>query len=382
MFFFSLLRTETEKLVYFAFQFDDDVKDKKLNYNFNEEDNKNEIINNFTEETFNENKNKIRFIKDQDYKIQKYLKLSKFNENYFYKKYLDKIKSFFQIILQSNTIQSLINFIYPESNNILNVYSDRIVDEIFENIYFLPYEMENLSLIDSCSIFTSGLILVPKDYEETNLFEFPEVKILNFGKITIILTHEIIGHIIKIYLKKLKLIKEDNNNNLYNKFKIKYEKIEESLKIVEEFKKNIDKFTDNEEGGNQIEIFLYGEIKNTVSINECLYLLDLNNYNKHFNDFKNDFITISQKYETDKYEYKVNNYNDLLTKDLYNSLLSKFDDKNNKRFNVKHQYKRGNYKTLTIEFGRCGTNKMKKKWGRLIKLSEFKFNLEDFEEDK
>ena len=387
LFFFSLLRAEFEKFIYFSGQFDDDEKEKKLNYNFNEDDNKSEIIDNFTEETFNEHKNIIRGIKDYDYKVQKYLRLSKFNKTHFNKKYLDIIKKFFKEILKSTTIKSLIEFIYhSEYINCLNLYSERIIDEIFEQIYFLPYELEYISAMsdaDSCSIFTSGLILVPKEYNAKNLFEKPEVKILNFGKITIILTHEIIGHIIKIYLKKLNLANEDNSpsNNLYNKLKIKYEKNEESLKIVNEFKKNIDKFEDNEEGGNQIEIFLYGEIKNTVSINECLYLLDLNNYKKHFNDFKKDFVIISQKYEADKYEYKVNDCNNLLTKDLYNSLLSNFDNKINKGFNVKHKFKKGNFNSLTIEFGRCGTNKMKKKWGRIIKLSEIKFNLEDYEED-
>jgi hypothetical protein len=252
----------------------------------------------------------------------------------------------------------------------------------------LPYELEYISAMsdaDSCSIFTSGLILVPKGYTTKNLFENPEVKILNFGKITIILTHEIIGHIIKIYLKKLKLTNEDNspsNNNLYNKLKTKYGKNKKLFEIVQEFKKNIDKFDDDEEGGNQIEIFLYGEIKNTVSINECLYLLDLNNYKKHFNDFKNDFVAISKKNESDKYKYKVNDFNGLLTKDLYYSLLSNFDDTTVKSFNIKHKFKKGNFNSLTIEFGRCGTNQMKKKRGRVIKLSEIKFNLEDYEEDK
>ncbi len=389
LFFFSLLRAEFEKLIDFSRQFDEDEKEKKLNYNFNEDDNKSEIINNFTEETFNENKDKIRGIKDYDYKVQKYLRLSKFNKTHFNKKYLDIIKNFFKEILKSTTIKSLIEFIYySEYINCLNLYSERIIDEIFEQIYFLPYELEYISAMsdaDSCSIFTSGLILVPKGYTTKNLFENPEVKILNFGKITIILTHEIIGHIIKIYLKKLKLTNEDNspsNNNLYNKLKTKYGKNKKLFEIVQEFKKNIDKFDDDEEGGNQIEIFLYGEIKNTVSINECLYLLDLNNYKKHFNDFKNDFVAISKKNESDKYKYKVNDFNGLLTKDLYYSLLSNFDDIIVKSFNIKHKFKKGNFNSLTIEFGRCGTNQMKKKRGRVIKLSEFKFNLEDYEEDK
>jgi hypothetical protein len=393
LFFFTLLRADPEKLVDFSDQFDDDEKENKniINYNLSERDNK-KIIENFTKNTFNDNKKKIGIIQDYDYKIQKYLRLSKFNETHFYKKYLDDIKIFFKNILKSKVIQSLIEFIYhSEYKNILNVYSDKIINEIFDELYFLPYELDKISAMsdaDSCSIFTSGLILIPKDYEQKNLFEFPEVKILNFGKITIILTHEIIGHIIKIYLKKLNLIKEDNsppNNNLYNSLKDRYKKNEESFNIVQEFKKNIDNFEDDEEGGNQIEIFLYGDIKSTISINESLYLLDLNNYNKYFNDFKNDFVKISKLKENDQTEYEVKDCNDLLTKDLYKSLLLKFNDKKSKKnFNVKHKFKKGNFNSLTIEFGRCGTNKIKKKRGRLIKLPEFElFELtnEDNEEN-
>ena len=390
LFFFTLLRADPEKLVDFSDRFDDDEKENKniINYNLSEKDNKKKIIENFTKNTFNDNKKKIGIIQDYDYKIQKYLRLSKFNETHFYKKYLDDFKIFFKNILKSKVIQSLIEFIYhSEYKNILNVYSDKIINEIFDELYFLPYELDNISAMsdaDSCSIFTSGLILIPKDYEQKNLFEFPEVKILNFGKITIILTHEIIGHIIKIYLKKLNLIKEDNsppNNNLYNSLKDRYENNEESFNIVKEFKKNIDNFEDDEEGGNQIEIFLYGDIKSTISINESLYLLDLNNYNKYFNDFKNDFVKISKLKENDQTEYKVNDCNDLLTKDLYKSLLLKFNDKKSKNFNVKHKFKKGNFNSLTIEFGRCGTNKIKKKRGRLIKLSEFELTNEDNEEN-
>ena len=39
----------------------------------------------------------------------------------------------------------MIEFIYhSEYKNILNTYSDKIMDEIFDELYFLPYELDNI----------------------------------------------------------------------------------------------------------------------------------------------------------------------------------------------------------------------------------------------
>ena len=64
-----------------------------------------------------------------------------------------------------------------------------------------------------------------------------------------------------------------------------------------------------------------------------------------------------------------------------NSPLSSGFDIIVKSFNIKHNFKKGNFNSLTIEFGRCGTNKIKKKRGRLIKLPEFELTNEDNEEN-
>ena len=51
---------------------------------------------------------------------------------------------------------------FNEYKNILNTYSDKIMYEIFDESYFLPYELDNISTKsngDFYSIFTSGLTL-------------------------------------------------------------------------------------------------------------------------------------------------------------------------------------------------------------------------------
>ena len=98
------------------------------------------IIENFTKNIFNDNKNKIRANRDYECQILQYLKLSIYNESHFYKKYLNEFKSVFKKILKSKAIQSLIEFIYHlEYKNILNTISDKIIEEIFDELKLLPY---------------------------------------------------------------------------------------------------------------------------------------------------------------------------------------------------------------------------------------------------
>ena len=70
------------------------------------------------------------------------------------------------------------------------------------------------------------------------------------------------------------------------------------------------------EGGDQVEFFLYGDILYNISIPQCLYLLNLNNYQKDFYIFREEFVQITNFFDKIKKISKNMNENNFVQNEI------------------------------------------------------------------
>ena len=242
--------------------------------------------------------------------------------NYF-STYLKDIKEFMIEIGKSNTIKSLLMFIDQSYKDYLEEIPD-MIDYIFEKkLYFNNIESNEylgFTKTDTLNIFLSGKPVIPNSQEYNNNIYNPEIIIINFGKIIITLIHEIFGNFFKLYLNKsYKYEKgQQNNSDLIIKFINKKETCnEDDKKLIHDFKRVFvcDRdFQDGSEGGEQLEIFLFGDRLNEISIFQSFYLLNIKNYEKNFYLFRNEFKKISEFTEKksnflEKYNLETNEHN-------------------------------------------------------------------------
>ena len=245
--------------------------------------------------------------------------------NYF-SNYLKNIKEFIKEIGKSNTIKSLLIYIDKNYTDYLKEIPD-MIDYIFEKKLFFnnleSNKFSGMTITDTLDIYLSGKPIVPNSEIDKNNIYMPEIIIINFGKIIVTLIHEIFGHFFKLYLNKaFKYGTEGSpkNSDLIKKFIDSKACNENEKKIIDDFKTiyfcNKD-FQEDSEGGDQLEIFLFGDRLNDISIIQSLYLLNIKNYEKDFYSFRNDFIKItefSQKKSDffNKYNLESNKENDTI----------------------------------------------------------------------
>jgi len=222
--------------------------------------------------------------------------------NYF-SNYLKNIKDFIVEIGKSNTIKNLLMYIDKNYIDYLKEIPD-MIDYIFEKkLYFYNLESNKFSgmtITNTLDIYISGKPIVPNSEIDKNNLYMPEIMIINFGKIIIALIHQIFGNFFKLYLNKaFKYGKKESpkNSDLILKFIRSKTCNEDEKKMIDDFTKIYvcDKdFQEDNEGGDQLEIFLFGDRLNDISIIQSLYLLNIKNYEKNFYLFRNEFIKITE----------------------------------------------------------------------------------------
>jgi len=226
-------------------------------------------------------------------------KITDFN---YFSSYLVYIKEFLKEIGNSEAIKSLLCFL---DENYINYIEDipKMIDFIFDGkLYFNSVEIKKftgLTWTDTLDIYVSGKPILPDGFDEKNL-NMSEILIINLGRIIVTLIHEIYGHFMKIYLNKsYKYEKENSPKNLDLIYKLDQshkEYNEEEKKVIWDFKNlfisNLE-FQKASEGGDQLEIFLFGNKVNYISIAQCFYLLNLKNYEKSFYTFRKEFNEIT-----------------------------------------------------------------------------------------
>ena len=208
------------------------------------------------------------------------IKLQFFQENNYVKYSLEFIHKFHKKISNSKTMNSLINYLYPgyeEGKFLSNDFLLSIFEESLNKAKFYPFDTSIF-----CTTFYHSLNI---NYQIPNKLKQKE-SIKNFHKIffkyiianlsffIICEYHEGLGHYITEYLNYLTLMDYKSPRD------------ENNIK----------------ESGTYIQILLFGN-KLDFNLYEMIYILDSNNYNVDYKDFKKNFLELSNnnKYEPSKY---------------------------------------------------------------------------------
>jgi hypothetical protein len=221
----------------------------------------------------------------------------------------EKGNKFWEIFLKSQVVEDIISFYYRNIPS--NIFKDKNVIKLFkDNSFYFPINIEdNLAL---CQKEVFKIYFGPKK-ENLGLFERKEK-----GKL---------WKIIDEAFYKIRIIHEwFHACQAYLFFCIKENEIFDSPKRI--IKINEEEI-ENNEGGETIEILLFGRVIYQLKFYEALYILDDKNYNKSVEDFRKGFLELEgEKKNSNEIETFLNNndnsqnfiidgikqYNDLIQK--------------------------------------------------------------------
>ena len=157
-------------------------------------------------------------------------------------------------------------------------------EEIWGKITFLPIVSKLFSALTDKLTLKIYMPCIP--FSESNMTLSEEYKkFINCAIFVIIFLHELLGHFFKIYLM---FFITDNDGKKYS-----FNSKDNSGNITE--------------GGNDLEEKLFGEKINLINLEEALYILNINNYNCNYDNFRSKFQNI-KKVSNEIIEI---NYNDL-----------------------------------------------------------------------
>ena len=217
-------------------------------------------------------------------RLMNYIKIQYFQNNNFYthdQKYWDFNKNILKYILQSKTIKSLFEILYPNYEFIFD--DEKNINNLIDSIIFVPYD-----LYDSYGItFRKELLIFIG-----GLFENFSKKIHYLSKSSSFIVlgiHEGCIHWSSSFYSILK-----NNISLSDDFSDN-EKVNAELEEIEKSGKkfNVTKES-NFDGGYKIEIILFGREMREFSVNEILFLLCKKSYDVDFRTFRKNFQKASE----------------------------------------------------------------------------------------
>ena len=209
-----------------------------------------------------------------EYILYKYIKLEYYNSNNIIQKMMGFVQKFNKRISNSKTIKDVLNGLYPQLKT-YNIFNDDFCNDLFDNAikncYFFPFigKKSAMTLKDSGTI--CFFIHNKTDIKEEDLFTKNNIKLYligNLGVFIYIELHEILGH----HLRKIL-------SNITNY----------------EFISPRGPKSNNNESGECIEYLLFGNRISSFTIYQLLYILDVKNYDKDIENFRNDFININSK---------------------------------------------------------------------------------------
>jgi hypothetical protein len=226
-----------------------------------------------TNEIINEIKNGASTIFN-NVRLFKYIKLEYYNSNNIIRYMFKFIEKFNARISKSRTIIEALYKIYPELKQ-FKLFESKFTTELFQsalkNCYFFPF----LGKIGSTTLNSSGTILffIPNKTKisEKDLKMESKINFYLVGNLAVFIyieLHEVLGHFLRIILSKI--IEFDYISPRYPDTNLK-------------------------EAGKCIEFLLFGKRVSLFSVQELLFLLDVNNYDKKLDEYKEEFSNINLK---------------------------------------------------------------------------------------
>ena len=216
-----------------------------------------------------------------------YVKLEHFQENNFYMHdniYRQFNSILFKYILQSNTLRTLLSNFYP--NKIYIFDKEEIINELFNSIIFVPfpiYEGYCATNKKDLSIFINGLI---------SSFFSPIVYLSKSCSFIILGLHEGCSHWASAYYSFLY-----QDNSLYRSIKFSKELLID-IGFVDKDDKDLEKKIIDLvklDGGEILEIILFGRKLQYFTLNEALFLLCRKSYDVDYKTFNKNYREVNSK---------------------------------------------------------------------------------------
>jgi len=215
---------------------------------------------------------------------------------------ITKIKEFLEIVLSSNLFKDLFKFLTGR-DDYEEIFNKDMITYIINNIQFIPLNYKHTSAFTDKLTLNTYISIMKKtifnnvEKADTKIFET-----LENGIIIEIEFHEF-GHIISAVLSYI-----NNIGSLINTPRKKYFKINE--------------------GGYYIEMALFGKIIKTLKYKEALYILNINNYSKLLDEYRNGFESLKKDDLTIKGPFDFLNLKELeSTEIMENSISSRGSNK-------------------------------------------------------
>lgn len=247
------------------------------------------------------------------WKLNRYMKPNFYKEELFVCKARNIWKDLLINIFQSRAYNEVRKSLFTESQ--IDFFSiDEIIKNIIDNIKFFIYDT---IFIGATNNYTDTIY----EYGNINL-EIQDINVallIFYGFHVIINLHEIGGHL-----------------NIKYQYFFSLKEIFHSPEISEEMRKNYSSYgqTKERESGETIEIKLFGEVKQNLTIREALFILNKDNYSLNPIDFKNNFLSCNDKKISDLTNDSLKNFLNKL-----GIIVDKLDeeDKTNYNFPLKRR---------------------------------------------
>ena len=218
-------------------------------------------------------------------RLMNFIKIQYFQKNNFYthdQKYWDFNKNLLKYILQSKTIKSLFQILYPNYEFIFD--DEKNINNLIDSIIFVPYDLYDsygITFKKELLIFIGGLF---ENFSK-------QIHYLSKSSSFIVLgIHEGCVHWSSSFYSILK-----NNISLSDDFSDNKE-VNDELEQIEKRGIKFNRVTkeSNFDGGNKVEIILFGREMREFSVNEILFLLCKKSYNDDFRKFRENFQKASE----------------------------------------------------------------------------------------
>ena len=213
----------------------------------------------------------------------------------FDKEFYKEFKNFMLVVYESKLFKEIFyltdefkDFLYPFEGE----EKDNLFNEMFDNTKFCPFEFDYLNGFKSKLL---PKILISSILKDNSNFE---KIIISFTYLINTMFHEQMKHYIKMLLhyNSLRLslsVSLESDNSLKDDIFEKYLKVVKKkkeilnyLKISEEELKEIKE----SDGGDKLEILLYGQKLQQLYVKGALYILDINSYKKSITEHLKEFL--------------------------------------------------------------------------------------------
>ena len=274
--------------------------------------------------------------------LLKYVKIQLFQENNLYthnKIYWEFNKKIIKNILQSNTIKTLFKDLYPNKSFIFE--KEENINQLLNSFTFVPYPFYNSYGIT----FKKGLIIFINGSIEP--FSEQIIYLSKSSSLIILVIHEGCSHWASAFLS---FIYQDFS--LFDSI-IFTEDMLIDMGIINKNEKNLDINVEKllkHDGGDVLELILFGRKLTYFSLNEILYLLCKDSYNNNYNIFRKNFLEINNKRLEDLFN-EVSKDSDLAGLMKYFEIDLQYFDHLKKLDNLNFSFKRNGE---MISNSKCG----------------------------